>query len=470
MTNTPLRHRATPALCITLRQAALAVTFVAGLGPLGATAQGLRPSVKLGDSTPAALASTTPRQADFIVAVVNSEPITNNEVRSRLVRAEQQLTRQGGVLPPRDVLAREVLERLINEKAQLQVARDAGIKVDDAAVDQAALSVARQNQVSLPEMHRRLAQDGIPVSQFRDELRNQLLLTRVREREVEPKVRVSELDIDQFIRDQQGGADPASMEINLAQVLIQVPEDADPARIAALQARAASVAERARAGEDFAALAREFSDVPDRNKTGGELGLRTADRYPGLFIEATQTLRTGGIAGPVRSGAGFHVIKVLEKRQVSLAGMSVTQSHARHILLRTNAQVSESAALARLAEFRRRIVAGEAGFAGLARDNSQDGSAREGGDLGWANPGQFVPEFEEVMNQLAPGEISQPLVSRFGVHLIQLMERRNTTLSAREQREIVRNMVREKKLEEAFVTWAQDVRGRAYVEFREAPL
>jgi peptidyl-prolyl cis-trans isomerase SurA len=224
---------------------------------------------------------------------------------------------------------------------------------------------------------------------------------------------------------------------------------------------------RARAGEDFGTLAREFSDAPDRDKTGGQLGLRSADRYPPLFIQATQPLRAGDIAGPVRSDAGFHVLKVVDKRQASLPGMTVTQSQARHILLRPSAQLSESVAKERLTDFRRRILAGQADFGTLARENSQDGSAREGGDLGWASPGQFVPEFEDVMNRLAPGQISEPLVSRFGVHLIQLVARRETTLSPREQREIVRNLVREKKLDEAFKTWAQEVRGRAYVEFRD---
>lgn len=452
------------------RTALAATLLVAAWLPLTAPAQGLRPSGGLGANPPAARpASTTQRAADYIVAVVNSEPITNNELRARLARIEQQLTQQGGARPSRDLLARQVLERLISEKAQLQVAQETGVKVDDAAVDQAELSVARQNEIDVPEMRRRLAQDGIALSQFREELRNQLLLTRVREREVEPRVRVNELDIDQFIQEQQGGADAAGVEINLAQVLVAVPENATDAQVLALQTRAARAAERARAGEDFAALARELSDAPDRNQAGGQLGLRSADRYPGLFIEATQSLRVGGIAGPVRSGAGFHVLKLVEKREANRPGMTVTQSHARHILLRPGSQLSESAARERLADFKRRILAGQADFASLARDNSQDGSARDGGDLGWAGPGQFVPEFEEAMNRLNPGQIGEPLVSRFGVHLIQLVERRETTLSVREQREMARNMVREKKLEEAYVIWAQDVRGRAYVEYREAP-
>lgn len=444
--------------------------LLAGLLPLAAPAQGLAPSGKAGDSAAATRpAGAAQRTADYIVAVVNSDPITNHEVLARVARVQQQLTQQGTKLPPREVLVREVLERLINEKAQLQVARETGLKVDDVAVDQAELSVARQNQLSLPDMRKRLTQDGIVLSRFREELRDQLLLARVREREVEPRVRVSEQDIDQYLSEQKDSPDATSVEINLAQVLVAVPESASEAQIAALQARAGLVAARARAGDDFTALVREFSDAPDRDRAGGQFGLRDADRYPPLFVEATQSLRAGGIAGPVRSGAGFHVLKVVEKRQTSLPGMTFTQSHARHILLRTGAQQSEAAAVARLADFRRRILAGQGDFAALARANSQDGSAREGGDLGWANPGQFVPEFEQTMDRLPPGQISEPLISRFGVHLIQLLERREARLTEREQRDMVRNLVREKKLDEALATWVQDVRGRAYVELRDPP-
>ncbi len=441
------------------------------LATLAGSAQAqLRVSPQLGGSlaNPRPAEAQGPRPADYIVAVVNSEPITNSEVRSRLVRAEQQMAQQGAPMPPRNELARQVLERLISEKAQLQLARELNLRIEESVIDQAEASVARQNQIDVPELRRRMALDGIQLNQFRDDLRNQLLLTRLREREVEPRVRISDLDVDQFIREQQGSTDLASLELNLAQILIAVPEGANEAQVNALQAKAQGLATRVRAGEDFAALAREFSDAPGK-ANGGVLGLRTADRYPPLFVDATQTLRPGGIAGPVRSGAGFHVLKVVEKLQGGMPGVNVTQNRARHIRLRPGPQLSESAARERLADFRRRILAGQADFAVLARENSQDGSAREGGDLGWSNPGQFVPEFEEALAALSPGQIAEPLTSRFGVHLIQLVERREGVLSQREQREIARGLLREKKLDEAFVAWAQDVRGRAYVEFRDPP-
>ena len=441
---------------------------VAILATLTSQAQSLRPSAGAGVASP--LTRTQPEapyQADFIVAVVNSEPITNNEVRLELQRVLQQLAQQRRPQPDSKELARQVLERLINEKSQLQLARESGIRVDDAAVDQAEQNIARQNQMDVAELHRRVVKDGVVLSQFRTQLREQLMLTRLRERDVEPRVRVSDLDVDQYLQDQKN-SDPATLQVNLAQILVAVPDAASPVQIAALKAKAQRALDRARAGEDFVNLVQEFSDASD-SVTGGQLGLRTTDRYPPLFIEATQSLGAGAVSPLVRSGAGFHILKVLEKSRAGMPAMTVTQSRARHILLRVSPQLSEAAARNKLSEFKKRLVAGQADFATLARDNSQDGSAAQGGDLGWANPGMFVPEFEEVMNRLTPGQISDPLVSRFGVHLIQLTERRNATLNPREQRETVRAMLREKKLDETYATWAQDLRGRAYVEMRAPP-
>ena len=471
----------TNALPNTMKSRALAIGLacLASLVSLGAGAQGVRTPGAAGvgvgrkpppaapvPQVPAASVSLAPRQADFIVAVVNSEPVTNHEVRQRMARLQRQVASQGGTQPPQELLAREALEQIILERAQLQLAREAGITVDDLAVNQAEQSVARQNEVSVPEMHRRLAADGISQEQFRLELRRQLTQQRLREREVDARVRVSDHEIDQSLRE-QGVADQAQVDLNLGHILVAVPEGATPAQVAERQARAQAAADKARAGGDFAALVREFSDAADAG-AGGLMGLRPADRYPELFVQATQAVPVGGIAGPVRSGAGFHVLKVVDKTRSGMP-TTVMQSHARHILLRTSAQLSETAAAERLAEYRRRVQTGKADFAELAKEHSQDGSAKQGGDLGWSNPGSYVPEFEEVMNGLKPGEISAPLVSRFGVHLIQLIERRETKLNPREQREIVRQVVRQKKIEEAYAVWAQELRGRAYVEYRDPP-
>lgn len=421
-------------------------------------------------SSPTLVVPAEPRQAaDYIVALVNSEPITHNELRQEQQRVAQQRSQQGMPAIPSAELSRLVLERLINDRAQLQVARETGIRVDEAALDQAEESIARQNQMDVAQLTRRLAADGIQRSQFRAQLRDQITLSRLREREVDARVRVSDPEVEQYVRDQKANRDPALLEMNLAQILVAVPDEADARQIAQLQDKARGLAERARAGEDFAALAREFSNAPER-ANGGQMGRRPAQRYPSLFLEATQNLDVGQVAGPLRSGAGFHVLKVLEMSNAGLPPTTVMQSRARHILLRTGAALSESAAIARLDALKQRLVSGQADFADLARENSQDGSAAQGGDLGWATPGMFVPEFEQVMNQLAPGQVSEPLVSRFGVHLIQLLERRTVPVSAQEQRERVRAILRERKLDEAFVSWAQDVRSRAYVELREPPL
>lgn len=431
-------------------------------------AQSLRPSTQL-KSPPAVRADSGPRTVDFIVALVNSEPVTNSEVRLRMLRIEQQLTQQGTPLPPRDILASQVLEQLVTERTQIQRASEMGIRVDEATLAQAEQSVAAQNKLSLEEFRRRIAAEGLDINRLRNDLRNQILLQRVREREVEARVRVTESDIDDFIREKQSSRDLSQLELNLAHVLVLVPEGASEARIQELQARAQIAADRARSGGDFAALAREFSDAPEGAR-GGEFGLRPADRLPGLFVDATRSLRVGEIAGPVRSPAGFHVLKLLEKRQAGLPDVVVSQTRSRHILLRTSPQLSAEAAAARLSQYREQILRGEASFPALAREHSQDGSAREGGELGWASPGQFVPEFEAALNLLKAGEISQPVATRFGVHLIQVEERRQTALGQREQREIVRGLLREKKGEEALVSWTQDVRGRAYVEYRDAPV
>ena len=401
--------------------------------------------------------------ADFIVAVVNSTPITNVELQLRLLRVQQQLSLQGNV-PPRSQLLREVLERLILERAQLQLARELGVTPDDAAVEQAVDNVALQNQVSLEELKRRLSADGVDYARFRADVRDELTLVRLREREVDSRVKVSEQEIDQFFRDRQAQAGAEPERIQLAQILVAVPESATADQVRALQAKAQRALDRVRAGEPFAGVAAEVSDAADR-AAGGDLGLRPVDRLPSLFVDAVRDLKDGALAGPLRSGAGFHVLQLV-KRSRDAAALTVIQTRARHILFKSGPKFNEAQATAKLLDFKRLIVAGQADFAALARDNSEDGSAKDGGDLGWTSTGMFVPEFEQVMNQLAPGQIADPLVSRFGVHLLQVMARREAPLSEREQRELARNLVREKKIEEAFILWQQEVRGRAYVEFR----
>ena len=408
------------------------------------------------------------QSADFVVAVVNSEPITNSEVRAAMLRVAEQFKAQGQPVPATEELRKGVLERLISDRAQLHMAAEFGIRVEETTVDAAEQNLAQQNSLSVEAFRQRMAKAGVSTTTLRAQLRDQITLTRLREREVDSRVRISDQDVDRAIAEQQtANNDPMAQEINLAQLLVAVPERADASLVSQLQAQAQALLVRIRSGEDFATLVKQYSDADRSN--GGQFGLRRGDRYPASFVQATQNVAVGAVSDLVRSGAGFHILKVVERRAPSNLVKTITQTRARHILLRTTPQLSVAAATQRLNDLRQRILDGKTDFATAARENSQDGSASQGGDLGWASPGMFVPEFEETMNALAEGEISKPIVSRFGVHLIQVNDRRRVDLSPRDVRELVRNQLREVKLEEAYAAWAKDVRERAYVELREPP-
>ena len=415
------------------------------------------------------LAQTPKTQlADFVVALVNSEPITNSEVRAATLRVSSQLRAQGQRVPPLAELQKNVLERLVNDRAQLQLAAESGIRIDDATIDQAEQNLASQNQLDVASWRQRMNEDGLSASSLRAQLRDQIMLTRLREREVDTRIRISDQDVDRALAEQQASnTDPLAQEINLAQLLVAVPERADAKQVEQLQAQAQNLLKRVRAGERFETLVKQYSDA-ERAKDG-QLGLRRADRYPPVFVQATQQLPVGGVSELVHSGAGFHILKVVERRAPATLGKTVVQHRVRHILLRTTPELSAFAATTRLAEVRQRILSGKTSFASAAREVSQDGSAAQGGDLGWVNPGSFVPEFEEAMYRLKEGEISAPVVSRFGVHLIQVTDQRRVELSAQQVREQLRQQLREAKLEEAYLAWARDVRQRAYVEMREPP-
>ncbi|MEI7514704.1 MAG: peptidylprolyl isomerase [Betaproteobacteria bacterium] len=407
----------------------------------------------------------TAAAGDFIVALVNSEPITNAELDLQIKQLLEQRNQQGAPLAPTPELRSGVLERLINERAQLQLARDTGVRADAAAIDQAELNLATQNQMDLTQFRQALEKRGITTSTLREQLRDQILLTRLHEREVDSRVRITDADVNNaWLARQAAIEDPLAQEINLAQILVAVPENPSPAQVAQAQASAQQILARVRGGEAFETLVQQLS-AADRNN-GGQLGLRRADRYPPSFVAATQTLAVGELSDWVRSDAGFHLLKVVDRRAPALV-QSITQTRARHILLRPGAQLSQPQALARLAAERDHILAGQVAFEAVARDISQDGSAAQGGDLGWATPGMYVPEFEQVLDRLKPGEISQPTVSRFGVHLMQVLERRRVELTAAQVREGLRNELRAKRSEEAYATWERDIRSRAFVEIRE---
>ncbi len=402
---------------------------------------------------------------DFIVAVVDSQPITNHEVNVRAKLMLQQLNeQQKSVASPKEIL-KTSLEKLITEKALLQHAKEVGISVEDDAVSTAEQRMAAQNQTSVEALHKKVVAEGKSIASFRLGLKEQITLQRLSERNVPGRIKVSEIELDQAVRQRQNASIDTNPDIELGHVLIAVPERASEPEIAALQTKAESVLASLKRGDDLARVAKEFSNGAERDK-GGLMGVRPANRYPTLFVDATKILNVGD-ATLVRSGAGFHVLKLVSKRASNI--VTVTQTHPRHILLRPGGQLSQTTARAQLAEYKRQIEAGKVDFAKLAREHSQDASGPDGGDLGWVSPGMFVPEFEEVMNKLQIGQMADPLVSRFGVHLIQVLERREAPISERELRDMARNNLREKKFDETYQLWAQEVRGRAYVEYRDTP-
>ena len=440
------------ACCAGLAVAALMASPVAQ----AQSAQALAPQVVLAPNY----------NGDYIAVVVNQELVTAGEVERRVSRAQQEATRAGVRLPPEAELRRQALDALIDERAMITSARESGMKVDEPEIDRAVVNIAQQNQISLPELRQRLVAEGIDYGRFRSNLRDQIMIERLREREVYQRIRISEEDVDKFLEERRQAAN-ADAETNLAQILVTVPEGADPSILAQREARAKAALARVLAGEAFDKVAAEISEDANRAK-GGEIGIRPLSRLPDLFVEAIKGLKTGDVVKQLtRSGAGFHVLKVLERKEVSLG--TVTQTRARHVLLRTSPQLSAETASRRLAEYRKQIEGGSKTFEEIARQYSEDGSAASGGDLGWSSPGVMVPEFEAAMNGLALNGLSAPVVSRFGVHLIQVLERRNTALEPKQIREQARNVMREQRFEQAYIDWTRELRSRAYVEYREPP-
>jgi peptidyl-prolyl cis-trans isomerase SurA len=414
---------------------------------------------------------TPPRQApsrpgDYIVAIVNQELVTNGELEQRLAAVRQNAARTNATLPPAAELRRQVLDALIEERVLITHARDSGQRIEDGELDRAVANVAVQNQLTMPQLRERLAREGIDYGRFRTNIREQMMVERVREREVQQRIKITDADIDAVLEKQRALAGQAT-EYNIAQILVGVPEGASDAIVAQRRAIADAAVARIRAGEPFEAVSKEISEDANR-AAGGVIGLRPADRLPDVFVAHVRELKPGELAPTLlRTSAGFHVLKLIEKREAG--AFSVTQTRARHILLRLSPQLSREAAIRRLAEFKREILAGSKSFEQLARENSEDGSAAQGGDLGWASPGQFVPEFEETLGKTPVGGLSDPIVSRFGVHLIQVTDRRQIQLDPKQQREQARNVVREQKFEEAYADWLRELRARAYVELREPP-
>lgn len=446
----PLRFRPLATACLTAAMAGMAC-----VAALPAAAQGRVAAPRI---------VATP--GDHIVAVVNQELVTAVELERRQAQLRQAAQRAGQPAPAPAELRREALDSLIEERVIVTHAREQGWRIDDGELDRAVQSVAAQNQLTLEQLRQRLQAEGMDMVRFRGNLRDQIAVERTREREVVDRIVVSDEDIDRALAAERDAA-RGNADLNIAQILVRVPDGADAAVVAERRAVADRALARVRAGEAFDAVARELSDDSSRER-GGELGLRPADRLPDLFVDTVRTLDAGQVAtAPVRSGAGFHVLKLVQRGDGGSDPGGVVETRARHILLRTSDQASPEQAARRLLQLKRIIETGERRFEDVAREFSEDGSAAAGGDLGWFGPGMMVPEFEQPAMRLAPNQISEPVASRFGVHLIQVLERRRVAIEPAQKREQLRNVLRERKFQQSFEEWVTELRARAYIELRE---
>lgn len=399
---------------------------------------------------------------DAVVAVVNDDVITRHELDERLLTVISQLKKQGTPLPEQSVLEKQILERMIAEMLQAQFAKENGVRVDDTQLDLAITRIAQQNNFpSMAGFLAKLEAEGVNVKKFREEIRAEIVSTRLREREVESKLVISDTEVDNYLNN-KSKMGLENEEYHLAHILVVVPEQASAEKIRAARERADQALAQLAGGADFAQVAAGFSDAKDALK-GGDLGWRPGDRIPPLFMNELQTLKHGQNTAVLRSPSGFHILKLVEKRSGS-APVVITQTHARHILIKTSEIVTEAEARKRILEIKQRIDGG-ADFADQAKRYSQDGSAQQGGDLDWLSPGQTVPEFEEAINKLKTGEVGM-VQTQFGWHLIQVLERRSTDVSEQQKRQQARVSIGTFKSEELYQDWLRQLRDRAFVEYR----
>jgi peptidyl-prolyl cis-trans isomerase SurA len=399
---------------------------------------------------------------DRIVAVVDQVVITENELADRIKIVTAQLEKQGTQLPPQNVLEKQILERLINDRLQINYANQTGIRVDDAQLDKTIERIAEQNKLQIDEFKQALAAEGISFRKFREDIRNEIMLARLREREVDNRINVTEAEVDNFLTTQSSRND-AQDEYEVSHILVRAPEEGAPEDLQKLKAKAEQALKQLQGGANFAQVSAAFSDAPNALE-GGALGWKTSTQLPALFIDALKPLQKGQLSPILRSPNGFHILKLTDRRGGS-SPLVVEQTHARHILIKLNEVVSESEGKSRMDNLYERLVNG-GNFTEMARQYSEDGSAANGGDLGWVNPGDTVPQFEKVMNALQPGEISQPTRSPFGWHIIQVIERRKQDMTKEAARLKARQEIRARKSEEAYQDWVRELRDRAYVELR----
>ena len=421
-------------------------------------------ALALASAAPAALAQK-PRPIvvlDRIVAVVNDDVITKNDLEERVSLAIAQLKRQGAPAPGREVLEKQILDRMITDRVQLQFAKDTGLRIDDAELDRAISRIAQENKLTLAELRQALEKDRVPFAKFREDIRGEITTARLRDREVENRIMVTDGEIDNFIKTKQVQTG-ANEEFNLSHILVTVPESASPEQIQVRRTRAEQALSQLKGGTDFRQVAATFSDAPDA-LAGGNMGWREASRLPTLFVDALQKLQRGDTTELLRSPNGFHVLRLNDRRGAA-GPVMVRQIRARHILIKTNELVSEDEARRRLVSLKERLD-NKADFAELARSNSEDASAVKGGELGWLSPGDTVPDFERAMNELKPGEVSAPVRTQFGWHLIQVLESRSEDMSRERQRVDARMALRARKSDESYQEWVRQLRDRSYIEVR----
>jgi peptidyl-prolyl cis-trans isomerase SurA len=416
----------------------------------------------------AASPSAKPVEIDRVVAVVNTDVITMLELETRRLSVERQLRQRRIAVPPEDELRKQVLERLISDRALSQAARDAGLRVDDAQLDRAVARLAEENRATPAQLRAQLERDGVSFTRFREEIREEMLISRLREREVDAKLVISEADVDAFLAEQRESGTVAP-EYDISQILLRIPEGANPEQIERQRLRGEEILRQLQRGGDFARLSAAFSDAPEA-MSAGALGWRSAERLPQMFVEVAAKLKPGEVAPLLRSPNGFHVLRLNASRagtDVGMSGTPVQQTRVRHILMRPTEATPQADVLRRLRDIRERLIGKSAEFADMARQYSADGTATRGGELGWIYPGDTVPGFERAIDQLKPGEISEPVRTEFGFHLIEVLERRTDVASPERQRQTARQALRERRIEEQTQDWLRQVRDRTYVEYRD---
>ncbi len=447
----------------------LAFAVCAGLATVPALAQSVAPATATPAAAPAPAASATPAAAatsarvvslDRVLLVVNDEAVTQwdmNEARRVFL---EQLKASNIPAPPEDVLDKQVVERLIVQKALLQYAKENGIRVDDTTVERTILRIAQENKLTPEEFRKVLAREGVTYDNYREDIRRQVIIQRVREREVDSKIIVTDGEVANYLATaaaQAGG----NREFRLSHIYIPVPEQATPQAIEASRKRAEQAMDAIKSGKDFGEVAANYSAAPDAS-SGGDLGWRTPARLPTIFADVVTGLKAGEVSSILKSPSGFHIVKLVDVRDSDQRTI-VEQTHARHILVKVNEQMSEAEAKAKIERLREQIVAG-AKFEDVARANSEDGSAARGGDLGWLSPGNTVPDFEHTMDKLKVGELSEPVRSPFGWHLIEVLGRRKEDITEQKKREDARRAIQQRKSDEQWEEFVRQLRDRTYVE------